>query len=275
MSRRSIILASNSMSGSSKGNTTPQEKVNMSQPLSVPAPPCLLEIQSKSYDEDENDSLVSSVSSLSNTSEDGSCESPKLSSPRSITPRSIFGSYWKVEGEAPARQLCPPRTRSPMSVMVDPYSYQHPYSPTMELLLLEQALGEENDVDSMNTYERTLKDCEVVPDWRKRQSFVSPYVNAPLWMSWFTKNNASAPSLRTNGLLLRTGGTLSQTRQVQSDSALHTIPLRSALRQGRFSQNKPATNSHHVHFQPQIQVCSYQPPVESWAEEGWSQWFGS
>jgi len=236
----------------------------------VPPPPTHLEIQPKTCDEDENDSQVSSISSIS---EDESAESPRLSSPGCTKPRSIFDSYWKAEGETSGKQLCPPRSRSPMSVIVDPFSHQHAYSATMELLQLEQAFREECEADSINTYERTLKNCEVTPDWRKKHPFVSPYMNPPLWMSWFTKNNASAPSLRASGLY-RMGAPLSQRRQVQSDSALHTTSLRSALRQGRFSLNKPATNARQVHFQPRIQVCSYQPPVESWAAEGWSQWFG-
>lgn len=268
MPRRSIILAANA-----NNSTSPSPEGEAIQD-DIVSPPQLLEIhsQSKNCDEDENDSQLSSVSSLS---DDGSDESPRVSLPRTTKPRSIFGSYWKVEGDTPCKQLCPPRSCSPMSVMVDPYSCQHPYSPTMELLLLEQALREDSDTDSMNTYERTLRGCEVAPDWRSKQPCISPHMNAPLWVSWFTRNNASAPSLllRTSGLL-QTRATLSKNRQVQSDSALHTTPLRSVLRQGRFSQNKPATNARHVHFQPRIQVCSYQPPVESWAAEGWSQWFG-
>lgn len=264
MARRSIILGS---IGSASQAEIVREDANIIEV--IPPQELILAPKESSQEDDENDSLDSSVSSLSQEDED---ESP-LSVPSK--PRSIFGNYWKAGGECPPKKIIPPtRSVSPMCVMADPY-YQPPYSsPTLDMLLSGHGVEQQNeDDDSMNTYERTLKSCEVLPNWRLPTT--SPYENAPLWMSWFTKRNASAPTLGLRGL----GGPLTRSRYVQSDSALHTTPLKSALRQGRFSGGvaKTSTTSlrNHVHFQPRIQVCSYQPPVESWAAEGWSQWFGS
>jgi hypothetical protein len=122
---------------------------------------------------------------------------------------------------------------------------------------------EQDDEDqSMNTYERTLKSCEVIVV-KKR----SPYESLPLWMGWFT---ASAPSLMGNrGLSISDCA-----RASKSDSALHKPPLKSLLRAGRFSGHHPPTAaSHHVHFRPVVQMYLFEPPQESWAPEGWSSWF--
>lgn len=279
MTRRSVIGASRSVSSQQSCQEEREEE-------DVVVPPTqILKIRPNNNnnddndDDDENDSQVSSVSSLS---ED---DSSRLTSPQSSKPRAIFDRYWKAEGTTPSRKLCPPRSSSPMCVMADPYSYRppYPYDSEMALLWLEEEANSrpENDADSLNTYERTLNNCEVLPHWRVQQRMFSPYMNAPLWLSWFGKTNASAPTLHR-------GGNLSLARQVQSDSALHVKPLRSVLRQGRFSQKtttatssstntttKTTNNAHHVHFQPRIQVCSYELPLENWAEQGWSQWFGS
>ena len=268
MERRSIILGSASCS---------LQGENISQDANIEAatPPQVLVLRSRlEEDDDDNDSLDASISSLSQDEQEREDEQPpSVSSP--CKPRSIFESYWKTEGESPCpkERVPPSRSISPMSVTVDPYSQQS-YSHTMDMLLLEPAL-EEKDDGSLNTYERTLKDCEVL-DWRLPNT--SPYENAPLWMSWFTKRNASAPSfLGMQGARCL----LTRTRQTQSDSALHTTPLKSALRRGRFgalsSAVKPvscARKTARVHFQPRIEVCSYRPTVESWAPQGWSQWFG-
>mmetsp|Transcript_101485 Transcript_101485/g.293629 ORF Transcript_101485/g.293629 Transcript_101485/m.293629 type:complete len:277 (+) Transcript_101485:260-1090(+) len=276
MTRRSIIQVNSDDRGAPGAELLPPQVLH-------------LKINDKSVDEDENDSVASTVSSLSQEEEleDATMQSSFSipSSPCSTKPRSIFTNYWKTEGECPPKQLLPPRSMSPKCVTMDPYSHQF-YSPTMEELLVQQALEEDDD---LNTYERTLKDCEEerMMNWRKLNPLASPYENPPLWLSWFSTKtrNHSTRSLPVNDLT-RMGGALTRSRQIQSDSALHTKPPASVLRQGRFSQNNQqratcctsnaaATTSRHVHFQAQIKIHSYQPPMESWASEGWSEWFGS
>jgi hypothetical protein len=150
------------------------------------------------------------------------------------------------------------RSTSPKCVRLDPYSH----------FGLEQ---EKLDEGSINTYERTLRQCEVRVEQRQR-----PYrhESRPLWMGWFT---SSAPSLRMAG-----GMSFGRRpTQSQSESTLHVGPLKSVLRRGRFSNGgvdpcpQEQQRRRTVNFNSIIQVHPFERPVESWAPDGWSSWFGS
>jgi hypothetical protein len=257
----------------------------------------------------ENESIDSSVSGSSQETTDskeedshGSTTSSCPQSPR--RPRSIFGSYWQAEGgDSPAtrtKMVVPPsRALSPKSVMAPPNSsamYDFKDLLRYGLDIPTEEDGHDDDM-SVNTYERMLKDCEqpAAPPLLSSARLLSPYHNEPLWTSWFggTYHRHSEPSLRH----YPQGRRISRSRQTQSDSALLPSPMGSALRRGRFSSSShmgetPASTTsttttpcpqkdaaapqprRQVRFQARIQVHSYQPPVESWAAEGWSQWFG-
>ncbi len=178
----------------------------------------------------------------------------------------------------------PTRALSPRSVMTANPSLAHPYhyKELQELFGMELPMDDrdanDDDDGTINTYERVLKECEQL------QPPAVP--SASRTTLWFLGNyhRHSEPSLRP---LYPGRQTIPRSRQTQSDSALLPAPSGSALRKGRFSESPPLTatpspkgvvaplhHERHVRFQARIQVHSYQPPVESWAAEGWSQWFG-
>jgi hypothetical protein len=112
---------------------------------------------------------------------------------------------------------------------------------------------------------------------------------------------ASAPSLRR----MEAHHNFAK-RGVLSDTALMKSPKKSSLRRGRFSvscgrscaeestitvptsqkdstlkeTSRTTTTGVHckhynaVSFQPRVDVYVFQPPVETWAHKGWSNWFG-
>ena len=189
--------------------------------------------------------LEQDFSSLSSDDENDDTTPPQQQDSR---PRSIFQSYWKNDG-TPDKPIRIQRSPSPKCVLRDPYR---------ELGLLDD---EEEEEHLINTYERTLRHIEVVDTTYRRR----PYQSRPLWMEWFAN---SAPSLR---LSLNNNAFF---RQTKSDTALHQTTAKSALRKGRFGGGKPSTRAcGHVKFQPVVHVHPFEPPVESWAPDGWSNWF--
>eukprot|EP00934_Nitzschia_sp_Nitz4_P006141 Nitzschia sp. Nitz4//scaffold257_size48314//18698//19498//NITZ4_007090-RA/size48314-processed-gene-0.4-mRNA-1//1//CDS//3329544451//6131//frame0 len=210
------------------------------------------------------------VSSLSDDNDDGDDqEDSESGNNESITPparRSIFGkSVYSSERTNDIKQARPilQRSASPMAVMEDPYQYFGIETPEQEAQLKmdrKQALE--------NAYEHSLNQCE-----EPVRPKSSRYSNQPLWAKWFSNKPFSAPSLQSHELEQRPG---LHRRQAQSESQLYRTPLKSCVRQGRFSQkatSQGAGESSHVHFQPVVKVVQYNAPVESWAEEGWSKWF--
>mmetsp|Transcript_62936 Transcript_62936/g.153248 ORF Transcript_62936/g.153248 Transcript_62936/m.153248 type:complete len:329 (+) Transcript_62936:335-1321(+) len=161
----------------------------------------------------------------------------------------------------------------------------------------EQQPLQESD-SSLNTYERMVSGAESSNrnTNNKNNNKSSNVFN--VWMSFFTKNDGtaatttpttrhSAPSLRD--LVDRQSN--KNTRNAQSDPALIKSPSKSCLRRGRFSsvvKSPPVeddealedgSSSGHsdrtvVQFETNVQVFEFQRPVESWAENGWSSWFG-
>eukprot|EP00529_Nitzschia_sp_RCC80_P029272 CAMPEP_0113475264 /NCGR_PEP_ID=MMETSP0014_2-20120614/19026_1 /TAXON_ID=2857 /ORGANISM="Nitzschia sp." /LENGTH=326 /DNA_ID=CAMNT_0000368169 /DNA_START=257 /DNA_END=1237 /DNA_ORIENTATION=- /assembly_acc=CAM_ASM_000159 len=161
----------------------------------------------------------------------------------------------------------------------------------------EQQPLQESD-SSLNTYERMVSGAESSNrnTNNKNNNKSSNVFN--VWMSFFTKNDGtaatttpttrhSAPSLRD--LVDRQSN--KNTRNAQSDPALIKSPSKSCLRRGRFSsvvKSPPVeddealedgSSSGHsdrtvVQFETNVQVFEFQRPVETWAENGWSSWFG-
>ena len=277
----------------------------------VKPPPLPEEVVTMAIQDDETESTDSSVSSLSQEGDDQGNPSTTPCPQSPLKSRSIFGSYWQQAegGDSPSSRtkivVPPTRALSPKSVMAsnNPSMAHHQFKELQLLFGLLEMPMDENDANdddlTINTYERVLKDCEQSlpppPTLPQHASRLSPYYshNPPLWTSWFLGNyhRHSEPSLRTQQH--SQGRTISRSRQTQSDSALLPTPMGSALRTGRFSHSRSTTTPptasinptpcpkeaiirerRHVRFQARIQVHSYQVPVESWAAEGWSQWFG-
>lgn len=292
MVQRSIILASSERATATSSFDDECVKSPLPTHVRLPLHQGSQDSSPPRDEDDENDSLGSSVSSLSLDQDllfdSTRQESTSSGSSWAAAPRSIFASYWETKGEGgPTSPVCqkkhmvfpPTRAVSPVSVMARNTTLG------MEGILdLQRALQEDEEDDLLNTYERTLKDCEA-----PRRKSLYPYQNAPLWMSWFSHRSEPSlrPSLWSLGVAPGGGGAgLHRSRQGQSDSALlcATPPLVSALRRGRFSSTKGVQvhnirastppSGQHVRFQPRIEVRAYQPPMESWSAEGWSQLFG-
>jgi hypothetical protein len=163
-------------------------------------------------------------------------------------PRSIFKKYW-IKEERPTIQ----RSHSPRCV-----SNLHP----------SLGLPTDDDEDTINTYERSLKQVEVTP--KRNRSYDNIPLSHGCWGGLFT---ASAPSMLVQPYLSGR-----YTRFAMSDSELHkSKPLKPSLRRSRFSkEGKAEISSRHCHpvtFKSQVEVVRFEPPKEIWAHEGWSSWF--
>lgn len=177
--------------------------------------------------------------------------------------RCIFSHDW-TDKKLPARSsyptsLSPQRSKSPKCVLYHPHFqlYAHVH------------VAETKTSGSVNTYESKLTSCETTRQEKEEKARKRwfPYENRPL-ASWL----ASAPSLPS------ISGAFAP-RHTQSDSALLAQNQRPkpVLRKGRFSLDgiKDKTcKTNHVSFEPKIQVHSFEPPLDNWAPQGWSDWFG-
>jgi len=181
---------------------------------------------------------VSSVSSCS-LMEDRDCNfTPSLSSPRSI-----FKQFWNTQGHSHELHRPVPKEIS-----------------TQVLRLLT-----EEDSPTQNVYEETLREREedaaagIAP--KRRSIFDNAY------------KSSSAPSLRTNKCF--------DFRKIQSTSALGQRPAKSCLRPTRYTISGTAnqrrrserSSDNSVHFSEKIEVTLFQPSLERYAEEGWSDFF--
>lgn len=141
-------------------------------------------------------------------------------------PRSIFGGYWKNH---------------------EPIALQHKNHPTSRSLPADWKLQqeEESDQDTVEMYERTLKQKEGVTP--KRQLFP----------------NRSTPSLR------KSYGE-AYLRMANSSSQLNPrIKTKSCLR-----QKGKGSSGQHVSFATKVKVMEYKIPKENRvAQEGWSKYF--
>ena len=200
--------------------------------------------------------------------------------------RSLFPKYWAntCEEESPQRQLFSSPSTS-RHLVSQPSPFPNPFD-VFGLNEDERDGYDDEDEYSINTYERMISHYDVTPRRRRTKSRKRsnetrrPYESKPLWSALFT---SSAPSLSRQSSSMAAPSSSSLVG-FRSAPVLHTKPLPSVLRKGRFSRSPNNTNNQmlarsssqnqHVRFQPLIQVQSYQPPVESWAADGWSSWFG-
>ena len=222
------------------------------------------------------------------------------STPQRREHRSIFADYWKTD----------PRPDSPLSRL--PSSPKHlmeevkPLSPTRRRIIhntytydydknanpfrffgieedesrltsTDVSTDDEDDCNSLNSYERHLQ---------KNELGVASEGKHP-------KRSLTSPSLFRS---MATMNLESSRRKTQSDTALfvETKKKPSCLRKSRFSfdsdsidsntsnrgvsNNNGTTNGERrssVSFEPMIKVHEFQDPVEKWAPNGWSNWFGT
>ena len=186
---------------------------------------------------------VSSVSSCS-IAEDPDSEFTFSFQPKSSSsPRSIFKQFWGVQGQSHKLHRPVPKEIS-----------------TQVLRLLT-----EEECSSQNVYEETLREREedaeagIAP--KRRSIFHNTY------------KSASTPSLRTQKCF--------DFRKIQSTSALGQRPAKSCLRPSRYAPSGTAnrqrtserSSDNSVHFSEKLEVTVFQPSLESYAQEGWSDFF--
>ena len=189
------------------------------------------------------------------------------------------------------------------------YSYAGGVDPYEHFGIAQDYYGDEDEEEekgqpvqesdsSLNTYERMISGTESTMRNTAVNKKNKPSNVFDVWMSFFTNNNGfaattaavahtrhSAPSLRD---LDRQSN---KNRNIQSDPALIKSPSKSCLRRGRFSSvvkcpvdndapgdDNESSSGHSdrtvVQFETKVEVFEFQRPVESWAENGWSSWFG-
>jgi hypothetical protein len=159
-------------------------------------------------------------------------------------PRSIFDVYWKSKGRSSSIR-------------------EHGHMPSV--LFPQHIISESSDEvsTSANTYERVLKVNEDVP---KNKSSTSR-------RKIFEKTLQSCPSLN------RTETARLSFRKTVSVSTLQKKPNASSLRPSRYSlgctrqESSTSVSDHSVSFSPQVNMTLFNPPVENWAADGWSDWF--
>jgi hypothetical protein len=257
-------------------------------PMRIPLDEISFSTASAGAANDEEGSVVSSVSDFEDDVNDSA--GAKVVD---TVPRSIFSSYWKDDfrGTDPSMASCRRRALSPPSsdpqrVVLgskvpqeqDPYQVygidRPHHGPSSERKAEEDS--------SLNTYERILQAYEQPQPCPPRASSSSlprsPFESRPLWMSFFSgdKFYHSSEPQRLSELARGTS------RATRSDTALIQMPKKSCLRRGRFSgleglkettvDKSPA--SYKVCFQPKIEVRVFPPPVEQWSPSGWSSFFG-
>jgi hypothetical protein len=217
-------------------------------------------VTTSQYGDDDDHSEVSSVSSTSSLQEQLHREEAS-SGVCDDSPRSIFKSYWSKEGQDGA-----------------PISLHHrfhdsPRSARANLLLLDAQTASTKQEKAKSTssfYEQSLQHVEVRPKPSR------PWESNPL-SSVLKGLFLSLPELERRSSIDKHDLAGFEQRKSKSTSALHSTPLRSALRNGRFAQvnqDTAATAScKNVAFQTQVDVYRFEVPKESWAPEGWSSWF--
>mmetsp|Transcript_11306 Transcript_11306/g.21562 ORF Transcript_11306/g.21562 Transcript_11306/m.21562 type:complete len:256 (+) Transcript_11306:94-861(+) len=158
------------------------------------------------------------------------------------SPRSIFKQFWTTQGQSHKLHRPVPKEIS-----------------TQVLRLLT-----EEDCPAQNVYEETLREREDAAAGiasKRRSIFDNAY------------KPASAPSLRTNKCF--------DFRKIQSTSSLGQKPIRSCLRPSRYTSSGTASKQRiserssdiSVHFSEKIEVTLFQPSLERYAQEGWSDFF--
>jgi hypothetical protein len=159
------------------------------------------------------------------------------------SPRSIFKQFWNTQGQSH-------KLHRPVPTEIS----------TQVLRLLT-----EEDCPAQNVYEETLREREedtaagISP--KRRSIFDNAY------------KSASTPTLRTNKCF--------DFRKIQSTSAFGQKQTKSCLRPSRFTPSGTAnqrgrserSSDNSVHFSEKIEVTLFQPSLELYAQEGWSDFF--
>lgn len=193
---------------------------------------------------------VSSVSSCDINDEDPENDFPLHHNQCSpSTPRSIFKRYWGSQDQS--------------------YKLHRPL-PTEISAQIMRSLTAEDESPSHNVYEETL---------REREEDAKPGL-APKRRAIFNNHykSTSTPSLRTQKYF--------DLRKIQSASALGRKPANSCLRPSRFSgavsfsdnndlklSQRTSRSDNSVHFSEKVEVTVFQPSLERYAQEGWSDFF--
>lgn len=212
-----------------------------------------------------------------------------MQSPTATPPnhRSIFSSYWKTEPRPsrprPSHPLHSPsrisskiekRQRPQRRQIHKTYTYNFDRDP-YQFFGIEDDESKtstpyyDGDINCLNSYESVLHNSEVgviEKDCRRSRTCPSLY-HAKGGMDGMVLNRAE--------------------KTAQSDTILYTKTRKSCLQKGRFSfdaDNSDGTqptkggsmrkNRTSVSFESEIKVHLFQSPVEKWAENGWSNWFG-
>lgn len=186
--------------------------------------------------------------------------------------RSIFCSYWKDKDQnthdgATSRQgQTVGRSKSPRCVLRHPHVqvYARPDQ-------FCEKHEETKDVE-VSYYSSTGSKRKEPSSQKENRAKVtsSPYDSLPLSFSSIWKS-LPAIFLEERSKVLP--------RQIKSDPSLSSKQLKPTLRKGRFSGGSTSRDERckaaSVKFRPLIKVHPFDPPMDCWAESGWSKQFGS
>ena len=192
---------------------------------------------------------VSSVSSCSiNEDPDNDFPLHRSHSCSPSTPRSIFKRYWGSQDQS--------------------HKLHRPL-PTEISAQIIRSLTAEDESPTQNVYEETLRereeDARLGLSPKRRSIFNNHY-----------KSN-STPSFRTQKYF--------DLRKIQSSSALGRKPATSCLRPSRYSgassndnndlrlSQRTSRSDNSVHFSEKVEITVFQPSLERYAQEGWSDFF--
>jgi len=189
---------------------------------------------------------------------------PQSSLAKPLNRRSIFPSYRKSDP-----RLSRP-SHSPSSTRCNTYTYIYDRDPYHFFGIEDDgSKTSSTDSDSLNSYESVLHKNEVgvIKDDCRRSRTCPSLIRAGAGM---------------DGIVLNSMG-----KTTQSDTILFA-KTRSCLRKSRFSLDTGNNNGIQpskvqikgksqtsVSFESIVKVHLFQPPVENWAQNGWSNWFGN
>jgi len=220
-----------------------------------------------SGDSMHDEKVIASNGILGDTGDVESISKSSLSRAR----RSIFGSYWQQNKnqnsqKVPAQQSrAIQRSKSPKCVLRHPHVQVYA-SPDQGIVYESQgdqggrvscSVTGDKDNSPLNEKEATSKQMS------------RTYESRPLPLSSIWKSLPAFFTDESSKVLVP--------RPIKSDTALDAKLLKSNLRKGRFSGESMSRDSRskvaNVTFQPMIKVHSFEPPMDRWAESGWSKLF--
>ena len=206
---------------------------------------------------------------MGDTNQTECLSTPSLSSGR----RSIFGSKWQPEDsthhKVPSQQSqTMQRSKSPMCVLNHPHFQVYTRSDQSTKYKSE----EEGDSSKVGFAESMDRSKGALRQKQLRSSLITPrpYESRPLLLASVWN---SLPSVfmddRSRVPLVP--------RPTKSEPVFNSTNLKSNLRKGRFSGGASASGDtpSKVTFQALIKVHPFEPPMDRWAESGWSKQFDS